>query len=204
MISLREQWADNWLPEVEHKGFRVERFRVGEPSVRMLLRPQEYVAPGVYTKLSHYGKLWMSNTQMEFRTNREFLLNAKGNVLIAGLGLGIVPTILCSRDQVSSVTVLEINPDLIDMMTPHLERPKLKIIQADVLEYIPGKRECYDSLWFDIWSSICLDNLDAIKVLNRRWSRSRWSRVGPRSSWCEEHLKDLKKQESRSPAHYWS
>lgn len=196
-MNYLDQWRENWLPEMVHGDFEVSRFVIKEPSLRMFTHPDEFIPPGIYTRLIWQGKTWMSNTPFEYNSNRAFLLLAKGIVLIGGLGLGLLPRILCSKDTVESITVYEINQDLIDMMSPYLENSKLTIKRGDILQYRPEKQEVYDSIWFDIWPAVCTDNLVDISRLNRRWSRQHWTRIGPRKSWFEARLRQMKKTESK-------
>jgi hypothetical protein len=78
--------------------WRVESFTVSEEDAqRTAFRAahkgsDEYVPPGTYKRLMRGDTVVMSNTPMEVRTNREFIRRAKGNVLINGLGLGMVLT----------------------------------------------------------------------------------------------------------------
>ena len=53
------------------------------------LRPGEYVPPGRYARLFVNGTMFMSDTPMERNTNYAVVRNAHGNVLIAGLGIGL-------------------------------------------------------------------------------------------------------------------
>ena len=50
----------------------------------------DYVTAGQYVKLSVNNILMMSDTDMEKRTNYEFISNVKGDVMIAGLGIGLI------------------------------------------------------------------------------------------------------------------
>lgn len=50
------------------------------------------IQPGTYARLTdkEAHACIMSNTQMEQVTNREFVKNAHGKVLIGGLGIGMI------------------------------------------------------------------------------------------------------------------
>ena len=79
------------------------------------------IPEGDYVKLVVDGELMMSNTPMEKRTAGEFVYSAKGDVLIAGLGIGLVIMPLLYDDSVNSVTVVEKYQDVIDCVLPQLK-----------------------------------------------------------------------------------
>lgn len=76
-----------------------------------------------------------------------------GRVLVGGLGLGMAANMIAAMPQVSSVTVIEKEPDIIRLVEGTLD-PKVSVIQADVFEYAsqlsPGQ---YDSAYYDTWYS---------------------------------------------------
>lgn len=49
-------------------------------------RRDDYITPGDYVRLMLNGSVWMSDTDMEQRTNITPVLKAQGSVLVAGLG----------------------------------------------------------------------------------------------------------------------
>lgn len=99
----------------------------------------------------------MSDTEHERMTNREILYRAKGNVLIAGLGIGMILHPILENENVQSVTVLEKEKDVIDLVSETLPRKKLQIVNADVFEWSPPKDAKYDCIYFDIWSDGAAD-----------------------------------------------
>jgi spermidine synthase len=105
------------------------------------------------------GRTMMSDTKHERLTNWEFWHKAEGDVLIAGLGIGMVVHGILSKElkswekrkPITSVTVLEKEADVIALISPTLPSdPRLKIIHADVFDWKPTQQ--YDCLYFDIWA----------------------------------------------------
>lgn len=134
--------------------------------------PEMVVTPGTYRILRHERQgIVMSNTRMEIITNREFILNAKGDVLVLGLGLGMVLEALLKKPGVTSITVIEISPELIELVGPHFTDERLTIIHADALTWQPPKGQRYGAVWCDIWATISAENYEDMKLLTRRYGR---------------------------------
>ena len=114
------------------------------------------ISQGEYIKLTINGSLMMSNTSMEKRTSREFVWNAEGDVLICGLGIGLVIMPLLESENVKSITVIEKYQDVIDIVLPQIKgydtANKLNVICADCFKYTPDKK--YDTIFIDIWAYI--------------------------------------------------
>jgi hypothetical protein len=117
----------------------------------------------------------MDDSPMERHTHSEFLANAHGHVLVGGLGLGMVTAGLLRKKSVVSVTVLDINQDVIDLVGPHIQflatDKELRIILADVNSYIPDRD--YDSVWMDIWPTRNPDNLAEMEKLKTRYASAK-------------------------------
>ena len=68
-------------------------------------------------------------------TNMDFCCNAYGDVLIGGLGIGMIILAIQDKSKVKSITVIEKNQEVIDIIAPQLKfNDKVKIICADVFE----------------------------------------------------------------------
>ena len=153
------------------------------------------------------GNMWMSDTPDERRDHRSAKWAAKyygGHVLIGGLGLGMFPLFAALQETVTKVTVIEINPEVIEFVVPYLraaieaqgqDPDKLEVIQADLMEWKPPRGKKYETLWFDIWLDLCTDNLPQMATLNRRYGRRT---AGWRGNWGEELLKARRRQEQQN------
>lgn len=175
--------------------WKIEEFVVSEDDARFFnlrdaIKGQgRGIEPGTYVRLLRTNSSWattvMSNTPAEIADHEEFIWNAKGHVLVAGLGLGVVLQMLLEKTDVKKITVVEISEDLIDLVGPYFNDERIEIIQADIFEYQPPRGIRYGAVWFDIWDHICSDNLKEIYKLERKYRRrSDW--VG---SWCKEECK---------------
>jgi spermidine synthase len=137
-----------------------------------------------YTRLMVNGALWMTDTEFEWRTNLAPLQRMTGDVLMAGLGIGFVAVPAMAKKEVNSITVIEKHRDVIALVSPHLDNPKLKIIEADAYTWEPP-RKSYDCIYFDIWAAVPnSDNLEEIMNLKKRY-RPALRRGGWMAAWCE-------------------
>ncbi len=114
-----------------------------------------------YPAIRQDGRVWMTVTPNEVNTIRPCIEKSRGKVLACGLGLGYYAFHCLLKQDVSSVTVVEYDPQVIDVFTrlilPHFpRRGDLRIIQADAFDYaehvLPG--EGYDTVFTDLWHDV--------------------------------------------------
>lgn len=164
------------VPDGARGPWKVETFTISKHDeamarVRAIQHPLEAVRAGTYKRLTRNGNVIMSNTQMEVQTHRYFIAVAKGSVLINGLGLGMALTAILRKPEVSAVTVIEKDADVIALVGPHFADGRLTIINADALTWQPPKGARYEAVWHDIWDEISADNLPDMTRLCRRYGR---------------------------------
>lgn len=149
--------------------------------------------PGTLVHLKNkYGTIMMADSEMEHRTNKPFLWKANGNVLIGGLGLGMILLAVQAKEEVNSVTIVEIHQEIIDLVASQLPlNGKVEVVHGDIFEWYPPKGIKYDTIYFDIWDNICGDNYEEMKKLHRRFAR-RLNRDNPNcwmSCWRHKETK---------------
>jgi hypothetical protein len=148
---------------------------------------------GTYATLHVGGVFMMSDTLTERLTNRYLLRKAHGEVLIGGLGMGMVLHGMAKKAK--RVTVIERSQDCIDLIGPSLPG-NVEIIHADVMEWKPPKGQMWDCIYFDIWPTIDTDNLPEMTKLHRRFAM-RKPVTGWMGSWMQEELRDMRRREKR-------
>lgn len=99
----------------------------------------EYDEKTQYYTLSHKGVQWMQ-TDKDFSHSKDVLYPqydvAYGDVFITGLGFGILTKAVSEKPEVTSVTVLELEQDVIDaFFLNNVLNSKVKIIQGDASKY---------------------------------------------------------------------
>lgn len=111
-------------------------------------------------QLFHKNKLWMSDSPSETSDMRDLVRMAlPGHVLVAGLGMGLVATMLAEERGIDQVTVVEIAPEVANMISPYLP-DKVRVITADFREWLKtANTSIYSSAILDIWGDISTDDL---------------------------------------------
>ena len=164
---------------VTHEDAELMRLR----SIMSFSSRGRYVPEGEYTKLTRNGYIIMSDTPDEIRDHLYMIHEAKGEILINGLGLGMVLNACLKNPEVSHATVIELSEDVIKLVGLHYKQiygDRLTIIQANALQYKPTKGVRYGAVWHDIWDEINADNIPDMIKLHRKYGRiCDWQ-----GSWC--------------------
>jgi hypothetical protein len=105
---------------------------------------------GKYMQLDIDGVGWMFDTPHEKWLNRR-VLEARRDVLIGGLGLGMILHPLLRKAEIERIDVIEMNEDVIRLVLPsfnlHPQRHKLNVIHGDAKTFDTARR--YDFVWLD-------------------------------------------------------
>lgn len=173
------RWYDKYrvvdrIPEGESGNVRIVRKTITQKDAQMLnlgfalRREPRRAVPGDYLMLYIDGGLVMSDTPDEISDHHRFIEQAHGNVLIAGLGIGMVTLAVAAKPEVEQVVVIEENEHVIRLVAPHMP-PKVRVIHADAFKWLPEAGMVFDRAWMDIWPDICEDNLKEMVALRRRY-----------------------------------
>jgi hypothetical protein len=129
---------DNYFQELSHLGFFEEKFS--------------------YLDVSENDVTWMSVTPNEIETMEHPINEVNGKVITFGLGLGYFAYMASIKDEVSSVTIVEKNKDVIDLFTTYIlpqfsHKDKINIIEMDAFNYANQfmSKENYDYAFVDLW-----------------------------------------------------
>jgi hypothetical protein len=193
------------LHEGESERFKLECFEVTESDVKhcqMLDRiharmDYDGLVVGWYVRLRRKDMcqdVVMSDTWMEKRSNRDVLDHANGNVLIAGLGIGMVFSALTKKPEVTHITVVEKEQEVIDLVGSQFHYDNVTIVHSDIHNY--ETTEKFDTIYFDIWDNICGDSWQEIKSLQKKFKRN-INRKNPMwwmSSWKKDEIMHLSRR----------
>jgi hypothetical protein len=115
------------------------------------LGPVEVVLKDDLYSLYHNGIQWMSycsSSNIEIKQMYSSYDLAYGDVLLTGLGFGILALWLCNKPGVKKVTVIENSPEVIEIFKKINKIPdNLKIINADASTFTTHKK--YDGIFLD-------------------------------------------------------
>lgn len=103
---------------------------------------------------------WMSVCPSEINSMRAQMEAAHGRVLVLGCGLGYYQFVVSGKENVESVTIVEISPEIAEIfennILPHFpHKDKIKLICADAIEYMSKVApDDFDFIFADIWEGI--------------------------------------------------
>ncbi len=202
-----------------------EKYNIG---LNMIDSPAGYISPGTYTRMLRDKDtpatppvVVMSDTPGEISDHMEFILRAKGNVLVHGLGLGVVLKALLAKEDVTHVTVVEKDSEVIELVAPHylnitqeelgkfstgmeIHAKGISIRCDNAYTWEPEKGQRWDCVWHDIWDFISAKNKPKMERLHRRFGQ----RCDFQDSWqkkfvYKEHHAVKKEEKERRAMERW-
>jgi len=119
----------------------------------------------LYLEIGPGHNLWIDSTE-EFLLRSQINSLPKGNCLELGLGLGLASKYILNRPEVTHLTTVEINPDIINVYNKMNKVVDLQhtIILADSTEYLIYANEMFDFIFMDHYDLIDEDTLDTIQL----------------------------------------
>lgn len=176
------------VPEGTSGVWRIERKHVAPSKISILqdiFHSGRYVPEGDYTFLYRGGTLVMSDTPDEKRDHLDPVIKAKGNCLIAGLGIGMVLNAIALKPEVEHIDVVELSEDVIKLVGKYyqdLYPNRITIHNVSIFDFKPTIH--YDVAWFDIWDDLCEDNLEEMAKLHRKFGK----KADWKGSWGKTYL----------------
>lgn len=130
-------------------------FKDGRVVPRIGFFKEEYRYPAVLKD----GLEWMTLLPNEINSQKKYIEAAHGNVLTYGLGLGYYAFHVARKPNVTSVTCVDTDGDIIALFEKNIlpafpaeAAAKLKIIKADAFEFASGISDgTFDYIYADIW-----------------------------------------------------
>lgn len=110
----------------------------------------EPLPAGDHTVLLVDGAFSMADAPFVLRNYVPFLREARGDVLLTGLGLGCLVRGLLASPRVRSVTVLELHRDVIELVGPHHRDVRVDLVHADALAWTPPGGRRWDCAMLDL------------------------------------------------------
>ena len=161
------------------------------PDGRMLPQIGFFTEAYPFPAVLENGREWMTLQPNEMVTTYPAIKAAKGRVLTFGLGLGFFAYHASEKAEVSSVTVVDISKDVIDLFQKHIlpqfpHKEKIKLVQRDAFDFAEHDMDGnFDFVFADIWHDAG-DGRDLylrMKALEPRFPNIRFS------FWLEDTIK---------------
>ena len=123
-------------------------------------------------------------------TNQNFINSAKGDVIIFGLGLGLILFPLLDDEEISSITVIDNSIDIINNIGPIIKNydvnDKLTIVQGDVFTHYQQLNETqFDVMYFDYWNIVDTTIRADMETLKELY-KNNIKETGQIMYWCED------------------
>jgi len=112
------------------------------------------------------GDLWMTTNPWEKRLQKYIAEQAHGDVLIAGYGLGVVQKFLQESRLVSSVTSVEINPEIMALCEERYRKIHGRVILGDFYKFPENIK--YDCVIGDIAQEMDSQFLEDYKMFKEK------------------------------------
>lgn len=96
---------------------------------------------------------WMADDPMDYRAIQKYAEASSGDVLTAGLGLGLVVHELKRNPRVNSITVVEISPEVVGLAGDYIPKEKTTLIQGDFWDFVREDKTEWDMIIVDIWAT---------------------------------------------------
>lgn len=119
----------------------------------------------VFLRHTKQDFIWMSTLDWEKRRHDVFEKQARGKVLIAGLGLGYDVLIIKNKPNIISIDVIEIDKEIIDLVSSVVKDQKVKIIHDRILHYMQTTNKKYDTIYFDIFPHDVVNYPEQVQIL---------------------------------------
>ena len=108
-----------------------------------------------FISLDYKGITWMSITPNEIETMDKAVKEARGKVIIYGLGLGYYPYMISLKEEVKEVVIIEKGKNILDIFNKYLlpqfeHKEKIKVVYDDAFDYMK-KDNSFDYAFIDLW-----------------------------------------------------
>lgn len=145
-----------------------------------------YDVPRLLHKLKRKKDLLMSDSPQELFLQYDAYNNAKGKILVGGLGLGLYPSMVAKKKEVTEITVVEISKDVIKLCKP--KNKKIKVVQGDIKEFIKNSNKKFDYAYIDIhYRTGCTEYINTVLPIKKLFEAKHPNT--PIEFWGEEEMK---------------
>jgi hypothetical protein len=199
-IKIPEIKDDNWeicnLKYLPFEGLVYDEIQIDNDY-------REFTPIGFFDKEVNYpavienDTIWMSVTPHEINTMKESIKNAKGNVLVYGLGIGYYAYMISLKNDVQSITIIDNDSHAIKLFQTYIlpqfpYKDKIRIILDDAFKYYDNSDlTLYDYTFFDIYHNVG----DGIELYLKMKAREHTKENLIYTYWIETSLLDMMRRQ---------
>ena len=115
------------------------------------------------------GEVWMSLIPHEIHTMEKAIAKAKGDCITFGLGLGYYAFMVSEKEEVTSLTVIESDEEVLSLFKKYLlplfpHKEKIHFIKDDAIAFAKANTHIYDHLFIDIYHNEADGLMAALKL----------------------------------------
>lgn len=153
-------WQLDTLSYHPYEGFSYRDIKVNSEDFKEVYFFGYFKNEFKYTILRYKNNVWMSITPHEIETMQASIDLVEGELIIFGLGLGYFPYMASLKEEVSKITIIEKDANVIKLFKKHLlpqfeQKDKITIIKANAFKYIKKMKNLnYTYAFVDIYQSV--------------------------------------------------
>lgn len=149
------------IPEKENGKWSIRKYTSALHEIYKIYQPDinfnfiENEPEQEYTTLIHseYGVI-MIDSAKEYKEHNLLWEKANGNILIGGLGIGMVNEKLITMQNIETITIIEKNIEVIDMVWPFCKKDdRFILIHDDIDTWNIPENKHWNYAWFDTYIS---------------------------------------------------
>jgi hypothetical protein len=151
------RWEVTGIPNGESGEYKIQQCTTttGEDSW-LNYAAYRNIASGNYTVLYRkFGTSWlniMQDTEQEYEEHDWMMSRLSGDILIGGLGIGMINIPLLASSNITSVTIVEKEQDVIDLVWDDCAKDdRFTLVCDDIHTWTPPEGSSWDVGWFDTW-----------------------------------------------------
>lgn len=149
------------LVEAKRGNFEIVKTTIQKGTILRAYNPSGFLYNDMFdedfrcVRLLKDGGVLMSDTPMEQESLRVPVMLARGDILIIGLGIGLLPMLIrMYNHSVDSITFVESSPDVVQLVYGKIKSKKTSLEVCDGKFYLAHTSRKFNFIYIDVWGSI--------------------------------------------------
>ena len=163
LIKKAHFYKDKWFMNTQfykpYEIFTYDELKVDQSFFKEITPMGTFINRFNYPAIIEDEYIWMSLIPHEINTMKQPIINAHGNVLVFGLGLGYFAYMISLKEEVNHIVIIEKDKNVISLFKQYLlplfkHKEKIEIIENDAYEYLDNLNKNYDYAFIDIYHNV--------------------------------------------------